>query len=293
MNSHTHQLEDRDDRVLNDVTVIFVAFNSAHLIAQTLAPLTRCAHVIVVDNGSDDDTVAVIERDQPQVKIIKNPTNVGFGVANNQAMRASITRYCMLINPDCEPRVEDISALQAVAQTYPECSIVAPEIITKAGHPEVSYHLPFNIKDKTTPAAEGECCVSFVTGAAMFVDREKILAQGGFDPAFFLYYEDADLSLRMYKTKQSVIVAPQVKIVHRSRSSVRGNRLLFNEYLRGFHHAQSKIIYARKHEPAKARKLRMRTLALAAMSLPLRIFAPVPRYVARHVGRIAGLVKLR
>jgi N-acetylglucosaminyl-diphospho-decaprenol L-rhamnosyltransferase len=286
-------IADRNDRLLNDVTVIFVTFNSAHLIAQTLAPLAQCAHIIVVDNGSDDGTIAVVERAQPRVQIIKNLVNVGFGVANNQAMRASKTRYCMLVNPDCEPRVEDISALQAVAESYPECSIVAPEIITKSGQPEVSYHLPFKIKDKATPGAEGACCVSFVTGAAMFVDTEKILAQGGFDPAFFLYYEDADLALRMYMTKQSVIVAPHVKIVHRSRSSVRGNHLLRNEYLRGFHHAQSKIIFARKHSPAKAGALRARTLALAAISLPLRILAPVPRYVARHVGRIAGLIRLR
>ncbi len=279
--------------MLEDVTIILVTFNTAHLISQTLAPLAQCAHVIVVDNGSEDDTVAIIGRDHPRVRVITNNANLGFGVANNAAMRAATTPFCMLVNPDCEIYPSAIAALREVALQFPMCSIVAPEIINKAGNAEVSYHLPFKLKDKPAPAAESLCCVSFVTGAAMFVDREKILAQGGFDADFFLYYEDADLTLRMYQARQCIIVAPAVKIVHRSRSSVRGNRPLRNEFLRGFHHAQSKIIYARKHQSQNAGKLRVRTLALAIVTFPLRIFIPIPRYAARHLGRIVGLIKLR
>ena len=87
-----------------------------------------------------------------------------------------------------------------------------------------------------------------------------------------------------------ILLAPAIRLMHHSRGSVRGNSPLRAEYLRGYHHAQSKILFAAKYsDGGNARSLRHRVLALALLGLPLRLLLPQPRQVARLLGRIAGL----
>ena len=101
--------------------------------------------------------------------------------------------------------------------------------------------------------------------------------------------EDDDLCLRLKQARRPMIIAPQVRARHRSRGSVRGQRPWRAEYLRGYHHAQSKLIFSGRHMgQAQALRLRWRLLLGTALSLPVRLLLPKPGLVARMWGRLRG-----
>jgi GT2 family glycosyltransferase len=124
----------------------------------------------------------------------------------------------------------------------------------------------------------------------MLLNMQVMREIGFFDEDFFLYYEDEDLCQRVFEKRQAILLAPQVTVTHLSRVSVRGNSPLRAEFYRGYHHAQSKLIFTAKHlDASRAARLRRKTLLLALAALPPRLLVPVPRYVARLLGRICGL----
>jgi hypothetical protein len=113
---------------------------------------------------------------------------------------------------------------------------------------------------------------------------------GFFDERFFLYYEDEDLCRRVFSAKRQIIIAPEARFTHLSRGSVRGKHPLRAEFFRGYHHAQSKLIFEQKHHStASANRLRWRTLSLALLTVIPRLLLPQPKYLARLFGRIIGL----
>jgi GT2 family glycosyltransferase len=117
---------------------------------------------------------------------------------------------------------------------------------------------------------------------------------GFFDERFFLYYEDDDLCLRLFQARRPIVIWPAVAAVHRARGSVKGSRPWKSEYLRGYHHAQSKLIYTAKHRSMEqARRQRWRVLAGTTLALPVRAIAWSPRLLARMAGRWMGLLRWR
>jgi GT2 family glycosyltransferase len=119
----------------------------------------------------------------------------------------------------------------------------------------------------------------------------RMATTGFFDERFFLYYEDDDLCLRLFQAKLPMVLCPQVKVLHRSRGSVRGSSPWRSEYLRGYHHAQSKLIFLNKHESLQAaNRLRRHLIWTTTMALPLRVILFSPKLVARMWGRWRGLL---
>jgi GT2 family glycosyltransferase len=228
----------------------------------------------------------------PGVQVIKNKTNRGFGAANNKALRQIRTPYAVLLNPDCLPSKDAVTSLVSTARDFPEAAIIAPHLIRRDGSTEVSYRWPHTKWLSRGPQAEGPCCVGFVCGAAMLLNMEVMREIGFFDETFFLYYEDEDLCQRVFNAKKEIILVPDITITHLSRGSVKGRNPLKSEFIRGYHHAQSKLIFEHKHVSARsAAALRWKTLGLAVLTLLPRLLVPQPKYLARLVGRIAGLIR--
>lgn len=274
----------------NDVTVIVVTYNSAHCIDGLAPALSMLPHVIIVDNASNDDTVGMAKKLLPNATILSNPRNLGFGAANNLALRQTRTRFALLLNPDCLPEPGLLPRLLDVARQFPDAAIVAPHLIRRSGEPEINYRWPHSRWRSEGPAAEGACCVGFICGAVMLFNMAVMREIGFFDEDFFLYYEDEDLCQRVFLRRKAMIIAPGITVTHLSRGSVRGNHPLRAEFYRGYHHAQSKLIFTGKHfGKSRAARLRRKTLALALAALLPRLLVPVPRYVARLAGRICGL----
>ena len=136
---------------------------------------------------------------------------------------------------------------------------------------------------------EGLACVGFVCGAAMLL-RMCVFGGEFFDEQFFLYYEDDDLCTRLFNQRKAMIIDPTASATHRSRGSVRGRNPLRSEYIRGYHHAQSKLIYSRKYQSiAAVHQLRHKLLWQTTLTLPLRLLAFNPRLISRMWGRLRGV----
>ena len=275
-----------------DVTVVVVTYNSAHCLPGLSGGLQTMRNIIVVDNASDDDLQTQLPLTLPQASLLRNARNLGFGAANNRALAQVKTPYALLLNPDCLPTKEFLDGLLQAAAEFPDAAIIAPHLIRRNGTPEVSYRWPATHWDSRGPKADGPCCVGFVCGAVMLLNMDVMKRIGFFDETFFLYYEDEDLCQRVFLAGQQIVLVPEVEITHLSRGSVKGPNPLKSEFIRGYHHVQSKLVFERKYfGAALAARLRWKTLLLALLTLALRLLLPQPRYLARLLGRIVGLCR--
>lgn len=275
---------------LNRVTLILVTYNSAHCLPGLAQHLQRCPHIVVADNASADDTLAQCQRLLPQAQLIASPHNLGFGAANNLALAQVQTPLALLLNPDCEITEAAIVALLDAADCYPDAAVLAPQLLDNRGGPTLNYGWPRHLWAARGPGADGPCCVGAACGAVLLLRLEALREVGHFDTGFFLYYEDDDLCARLLAAQRPIVLLPEVRVPHRSRGSTRSPSPWRTEYGRGFHHAQSKLRYCAKyHGLAQAQSQRRRWLATAALGLWARLLLPVPRLVARALGRLLGL----
>jgi GT2 family glycosyltransferase len=276
---------------LNQVTVVTVTYNSAHCLAALGAALIDFPKVIIVDNGSDDGCAALTPCHLPQAQVLALSKNLGFGAANNRALAQVQTPFALLLNPDCEITPQAVQQMLLTAKQWPDIAMVAPQLLQPNGQAEVNYRWPHLLWRSRGPAiTEGPACVGFVCGAAMLLRMSAFEGQF-FDEQFFLYYEDDDLCTRLFNRHQAMVIDPSATATHRSRGSVRGKSPLRSEYLRGYHHAQSKLIYARKYQSAaQANTQRHKLLWQTALVLPLRLLAYNPRLLARMWGRFKGVL---
>ena len=277
---------------LAQVTVIVVTRDSAHCLTALAPLLDHMRHVMVSDNASEDGTAALAARLWPHAQVLCHDENLGFGAANNRALAQVKTPFALLLNPDCEMTPQALLALLSSAEIFTDAALLAPQLMASEEKAEVNYRWPSAYWTSRGPAAEGPLCVGFVCGAVMLLRMERMALTGFFDERFFLYYEDDDLCLRLFQAKQPMVLCPDVKVLHRSRGSVRGRSPWRSEYLRGFHHAQSKLIFLKKHESLQAaQKLRRRLIWTTTLALPLRVILFSPKLLARMCGRWWGVLK--
>jgi N-acetylglucosaminyl-diphospho-decaprenol L-rhamnosyltransferase len=247
-------------------------------------------HVVVVDNASSDDTCKLVQQLLPQAQLMRSDINLGFGAANNRAVAQATTPFVLLINPDCTLEPEAVLRLLQCADEFAQASLVGPQLLARDGTLDVSYRWRTDAWASRGPEAQGPLCVGFVSGACMLVRMSAFKRVHGFDESFFLYYEDDDLCLRLQRDAGPLIVEPRSQVLHMSRGSVGGRARWRSEYTRGFHHIQSKFLFAHKHLggwPSGAR--RARYLVLGVAEAALRCLVLDTRRAARALGRAAGV----
>lgn len=282
-------LTDLSDVDLGSITVVVVTYESAHCVPELQRSLARFPQVIVVDNGSSDETVAAVRQRLPQARVICNGRNLGFGAANNRAFEHVDTEFVMLLNPDCTITPEAARALIETARRFPESSAIGPQLIDRHGRPELGYRLRLDRWKPGGGPAEGDLCVEFLSGACMLIRSSALRRVGGFDEDFFLYQEDHDLCLRLVDTCGPLVLHPAARATHQSRRSSAGRRRLPAEYLRGYHHIQSKFIFQSKHHAREVSgAVRMRYVATAAVEAVLRACLLDGPRAFRALGRLRG-----
>jgi GT2 family glycosyltransferase len=275
--------------LLEQLTVVVVTHHSAHCLPGLDQLIQQCPYVIVSDNASNDGTPSLVRERWPHVQVLEHSVNLGFGTANNRALAQVTTPYALLLNPDCEITPEALSELIEQAHALPEAAMLAPQILKANGQRDVNYRWPNTHWKAKAGAAEGLLCVGFVCGAVMLLRMDQFQTVGFFDEDFFLYYEDDDLCLRLFKAQKSIVVVPTVQALHRSRGSVKGRSPWRSEYTRGYHHAQSKLIFAAKHDSLASAKRKRRTLLWqTTLALPLRLVLLSPKLLTRMAGRWMG-----
>ena len=114
-----------------DVTIVIVSYNVAKLLEECLASIekeTSCDHeIIVVDNHSSDGSAEVAKALHPEIALIKNPRNVGFARANNQAFRMAKGRFVLMLNPDTRVLGGAIDRLVRFMDAHPEAGACGPK----------------------------------------------------------------------------------------------------------------------------------------------------------------------
>jgi GT2 family glycosyltransferase len=191
--------------------------------------------IVVVDNASTDGSDALIQRERPDVRLIRNAYNLGFAAAANQAIRATSADVVVLLNPDVIVRPGALAVLRNTVDSHPKAGVVAPLILNPDGsvqptkrafpsvwqaalHGLVGLFWPGNPGTRAYTLADasfsGARTVDWVAGTAMAIRRSVFDAVGGFDERFFFFVEDVDLCKRMGDAGFEVWFEPAAVIVH-------------------------------------------------------------------------------
>ncbi|OQY02810.1 MAG: hypothetical protein B6I20_06410 [Bacteroidetes bacterium 4572_117] len=259
------------------LSVIIVSYNVKKHLEQCLFSVQKAAadiitEIYVVDNNSVDDSVEMVEKSFPEVKIISNKDNKGFATACNQALSVSKSKYALLLNPDTVVAENSFSACISFMEEHPEAGALGVKMINGKGKflpeskrslptPLISFYKIFGLsalfpkskkfgKYQLKYLDENKIAeVEVLSGAYMFLRMSVLRKVGLLDEQFFMYGEDIDLSYRIIKSGYKNYYFPETTIIHYKGESTKKGSL---NYVRIFYKAMS--IFAKKHYSDKKLK---------------------------------------
>ncbi|MFW6116338.1 MAG: glycosyltransferase family 2 protein [bacterium] len=186
--------------------------------------------LILVDNGSTDGSIRFMQQHFPEVKIVRNSTNLGFCKANNQGAQAAQGEYVAFLNNDTRVHPAWLQELVAAVRDDPEVVCAGSKLLNWEGDRldfaggSVSFHgsgfQPGHGSSRVDPFSENRP-VLFACGGSMLIDRQVFLDCGGFDEDFFAYLEDVDLGWRLWLLGYKVVLVPTAITYHRFRGTTR------------------------------------------------------------------------
>jgi hypothetical protein len=265
-----------------DVAIIIVSWNVRDYLANCLrsvyTDLRRSelnGEIWVVDNASTDGTQAVLESLFSNAHLIRNEQNLGFGAANNQAMREIIRhyeqtpRYFFLLNPDTLVRPGAMGHLVQCLEQRPEAGVSGARLIYGDGRfqhsafnfpglaqlafdllpfPDRMYESRLNGRyPRSAYRPDGRPFeVDHTLGAAMMVRRDVAETTGGFDESYHMYCEEIDWCWRIREAGWTVYTVPQAEIVHYAGEST---RQVPAQSIINLWHSRMQL-YRRHHKPA-------------------------------------------
>ncbi len=233
------------------VAIVIVNWNGRRLL-ETCLPAALAQdypnyEVIVVDNGSTDDSTAWLAAHYPQARLIANRDNSGFSAGNNQAFAATSAPYLALLNNDAAPEPDWLAEMVRAIESDASVGMCAPRVLRWDGHTIVdSLGLAIDRSgtawdvgggerdDPTAPLQPRE--VFGANGAACLYRRAMLDAVGGLDEDFFAYLEDADLAWRARLAGWRCLYAPAARVYHR-HSATGGEGSPF----KGYHLGRNKV----------------------------------------------------
>lgn len=257
-----------------DVSIVIVSYNTEKLTLQCIDSIIKYTHgleyeIIVVDNGSADNTINEIKEKYKKVHIIENTKNLGFGSANNIGADYAKGKFLFFLNSDTVLLNNALKKFVDFYLEYQDLKIGAlggwlldknmnvmhsgskfPKIRDQA----IGYlhKILDKIKDKKSERDYSVLLyydtlnyhkIDYVTGADLFILKETFEKIGGFDTDFFLYYEETYMQYRLKKDNYSNFLVKGPKIIHYCGKSQRKNfqkRLMFDK---------SNILFQRKTKP--------------------------------------------
>ena len=313
------------------VSIIVISFNTRDLLRQCLASLRdecvclppgSAAEILVVDNASRDGSAEMVAAEfsgaEVPVRLIRSDVNLGFGAANNRAIRAARGRHIVLLNSDAflhpgalacalahldadltagiggAKLVGDDGAWQPAARSFPSIlrdAFVLTGLASRFPRSRILAAAERTWADPNQPAE-----VDWVTGAFMILRREALAGIGLFDPAFFLYCEEVDLCRRVKAAGFRVLYWPDIVVTHLHGASSRqvgGQVFSENETQIVLWRMRSNFLYYRKHHGAKVWMARWLEEILYALRWLRNRFSPSParRNRACEARQLLGLLR--
>ena len=270
-----------------DLSVILVNWHARDLLEQALACLYATVQanrfeVIVVDNSPGDGSAELLRARFPEVILITNVANVGFGRANNQGAAVAQGRYLLLLNPDAFVHAGTVDGLVAFMDAHPAAGAVAPRLRYADGRLQRSVtsfptvqtelwttlgldralprHPVFGHYKLTHWAMDDLREVEALMGACLLLRRTVIDHIGLFDEQFFMYTEEVDLCYRLHQAGWKSYFLPDVEATHLWGGSAQ--RVPHQTFLRLF---RSRVQFFRKHYGAHVTAQYKAVLTLAGL----------------------------
>lgn len=245
-----------------DVSIIIVNYNTSKLLYDCISSVKEKTkdlnyEIIIIDNGSSDDSIYITRSFFPEVQLIENKENNGFGRANNQGAAIATGKYLFLLNTDTLLINNAIKILFDFMETESSQNVGAcgANLFKFDYSPNVSYslyfpslfnifcyraHLSFLLNNDHFNRSEKIKDVAIIFGADLFIRTKLFNDLKGFDPSFFMYVEDGDLAFRIKQQNYRVISNPEAKIIHLQGTS---STTIFKYKME----IASYVIYFRKH----------------------------------------------
>jgi GT2 family glycosyltransferase len=264
-----------------DLSVVIVNWNVCQLLRRCLASLVQseglptnsgsdssvdAVEIIVVDNGSTDDSVQMVHDEFPAVRLIENRANLGFARANNLGIAETHGRYVLLLNPDAEVASGTLATMLAFADAHPDIGLIGPQLINADGSVQSSRRrFPtiatavfestwlepwapsrildrYYVRDRRDNVTQD---VDWVQGAALFVRRDVIEQVGGMDEQFFMYSEELDWCRQIKDAGWRIVYYPEAQVVHHGGKS--SDQVVAARHI---YFQTSKVLYFRKYHGA-------------------------------------------
>jgi N-acetylglucosaminyl-diphospho-decaprenol L-rhamnosyltransferase len=202
---------------------------------------TRPVEVVLADNGSTDGAPEAAAACHPNVRLLRTGGNVGYGAAVNAGLAGLADGYALVANPDVQFEPGAVDELLAVAQRWPRAATVGPGILTPegelypsardlprlstgAGHAAFGWVWPSNpwtARYRRERESPRERPAGWLSGSCFLVDVAAFWSVGGFDPGYFMYFEDVDLAERLGRRGYLHVYAPSAVVVHEGGHSTR------------------------------------------------------------------------
>ena len=251
------------------VAVVVVSYNTRDLLISCLSSVIESTspvevEIVVVDNASSDGSLEAVRDTYPQIIAIANPSNLGFAVACNQAIRASSAPFILLLNSDATITPQSFQALYETMNANAQCGAAGCRIVNAAGLETTNtrnFLTPFNqaleqagvtggihwkyLRRSYRPTPdqnELDCSIDWIDGACLMIRRAALAEVGLFDEDFFIYSEDEDLCFRLRSRGWTICYSAKGVARHHGAASTSQNRF---EMLRHFYSNQ--IIFLSKH----------------------------------------------
>lgn len=277
-----------------ELSVIIVSYNVSAFLRNALQSVICSARgtdheVTVVDNNSSDDSVSMIRREFPGVRLLVSDRNEGFAAACNRGIMASTGEFLLILNPDTVTGTEAITRALEFMKTHPDAGAAGAHMTDGNGRflPESKRGFPtpltamfrftglcrlfprsalFNAYYLGNRPENETCPADILTGAFMLIRSEALGKAGLFDTSFFMYGEDIDLSWRIKKAGYTNYYLHDVNVTHFKGCSSVQNR---EEAVRHFWDAMAifteKHLQRRWHLPVRAAVNLAKGLSLARL----------------------------
>lgn len=219
------------------VTAVIVTYQSESTVAASMAHMRRCfdegvMDCVVVDNASKDRTPELLSAYQSWANVVLSDQNNGFGRGCNIGLAQVGTEYTLFLNPDAVLEPDDVRKMVAFMDAQPQVGVCGPATLVGPSREESEYQIagrretPLDLvrcvlpmaaaKDLYLPIVPGTqpFQTGWVCGAVMLVRTAHIKALGGFDPRFFLYWEEVDLCKRIEDSGLGVWALPEAVAWH-------------------------------------------------------------------------------
>lgn len=221
-----------------DVSIIIINYRTSKLINDCIDSILRLTkgvsyEIIVVDNNTEDLRKVIKEASNPDLKLIQLQENVGFGRANNVGFEIAQGRNLFCLNPDTILLNNAVKILSDYLDANPNCGACGGNLYDENGDPIhsfrrvlpgildslsiFSYHYIERLiwgKNYQFNSYNKPLKVAYITGADLMIPHRVIKKVGGFDPDYFMYYEETDLCYRISKHKFEIFCVPISKIIH-------------------------------------------------------------------------------